>query len=195
MSPHSRHLLPLLCAFLLLLNPRSASKELRASTDTTAPIQAVDAAAQSAGANANWWQTVSAQIARDEYHATSTPDGLQAPNRAHGLRTMFRTEGIDVEPRQKSSIGDDMWRFSWSTTRWGREGNMRIVEPAVPRAEAEGARVLYPRPGFDEWYENTAAGLEQGFTIHDPWVAVCYFSSASFGVRCTLSYEEMARRT
>jgi hypothetical protein len=59
------------------------------------------------------------------------------------------------------------WSWSVHTFALGREGAMRAAEGATPRLDA--ARVLYPRRGWTEWYENSEAGLEQGFTIdHAP---------------------------
>jgi hypothetical protein len=40
---------------------------------------------------------------------------------------------------------------------------MEDVHPTSP--EANGSKVTYRRAGWSEWYENTAKGLEQGFTI------------------------------
>src|SRR4026209_909854 len=39
-----------------------------------------------AGADESWWQAVSGGLERGEYAASTTSDGLQAPNRAHNLR-------------------------------------------------------------------------------------------------------------
>ena len=38
-------------------------------------------------------------IAAREYHASRSATGLQAPNRAHGLRTYFEPTGIRVDDR------------------------------------------------------------------------------------------------
>ena len=160
---HSRHLHPLLCAFLpLLINPAPASRQPKTFVASEATQPVIDPAALSAGANESWWQAVSAQIARDEYQASFTSDGLQAPNRAHGLRAMFRAGGIEVVPRQKP----DAWSLSWITTHWGREGHLRTLDPTEPQVDEAGARICYARSGLDEWYENSPRGLEQGFTVH-----------------------------
>lgn len=109
-----------------------------------------------------WWASVHADLARREYEASTTPHGLQAPNRAHNLRTTFRERGIEVMPRTGQD-GAPAWRFAWETSGIGRAGRMEDVAPASP--EPEGARVTYRRGGWSEWYVNTAQGLEQGFTI------------------------------
>ena len=46
---------------------------------------------------------------------------------------------------------------------FGRSDQMVGAELAV--LESHGSRVSYSRPGWSEWYENTPAGLEQGFTL------------------------------
>ena len=167
MTPSSRHLRPFLFALLPLLTYAAPiSRQPKTHVPFEAAHLAIDPAARGAGASENWWQTVSAEITRDEYRASLTSDGLQAPNRAHGLRTWFRTEGIEVVPRQKPSGCNVSWCFSWSTTRWGRESQLKRLEQITPQVENAGDRVLYAHPGLDEWYENTPEGLEQGFTIH-----------------------------
>ncbi|HOX27093.1 MAG TPA: FG-GAP-like repeat-containing protein [Candidatus Krumholzibacteria bacterium] len=118
-----------------------------------------------AGVDAIWWQVVTADLARQEYAATPTASGLQAPNRADNLSTRFGENGIEVLPR---TAKDEVpaWRFAWETSGIGRAGRMEAVAPVLP--ESTGARVTYQRDGWSEWYENTAKGLEQGFTIERP---------------------------
>jgi hypothetical protein len=137
-----------------------ASRDL-APTPGTKP-EMLDAHVRQAGGDENWWQTVSAQIERGEYAATPTPHGLQAPNRAQNLRTTFGEHGIEIVPRTEKGV-EPAWRFAWQTTGIGRPGGIEAVSPSSP--SAAGARVVYQRDGWSEWYENTAKGLEQGFTI------------------------------
>jgi len=115
------------------------------------------------GAAANWWNGVSASIAQQEYSATLTARGLQAPNRHQEIRTYFLDGAVEVVPRDAGENAD--WSFVWRTTAWGRPEKMRALgqERATPRAD--GARVSYEHDGIVEWYENKPEGLEQGFTI------------------------------
>ena len=127
------------------------------------PVPAcLDPEARAAGAGEEWRQTVAANLAREEYLATPTPEGLQAPNRAHNLRTIFGESGIQVVARTQQEVAP-AWRFVWEASGFGRRDRMEAVAPATPAAN--GARVTYRREGWSEWYENTAKGLEQGFTI------------------------------
>ncbi|MDM7913775.1 MAG: integrin alpha, partial [Candidatus Eisenbacteria bacterium] len=161
---------PALLLFALLL-PVSADGgtpattggcDLRALHDGASGL---DPTARQAGADESWLQVVAAQLARDEYNATLTPEGIQAPNRAHNLRTQFRAGGIEVAPRHVGTP-TSVWRFAWTTSHFGRPGVLRAVEAADP--EQGGSRVSYRRADFDEWYENSPQGLEQGFTVHHP---------------------------
>jgi hypothetical protein len=135
---------------------------------TTSPVApeptGINAGARTAGATEGWWQTASASIERQEYNASSTAQGLQAPNRGQNLRTYFRSDGIEVVPREHPGT-DPAWRFSWRTTAWGREGRLRALASAGNPPHSAGTRVTYDRAGLTEWYENTRRGLEQGFTI------------------------------
>jgi len=113
----------------------------------------------------DWMRSACAQLAESEYHATEVGGGLQAPNRVQNLRTHFGAEGLAIEPRVAQS-GALAWRFGWETATIGRPGRMNEVAPVPPHAG--GSRVTYERPGWSEWYENTAAGVEQGFTLEGP---------------------------
>ena len=148
--------------------PSNSHKQLATTADSGAKGQPdIAPAAKMAGADASWWQSVSAQIERDEYRASSTSEGLQAPNRAQDLRTYFRAGGIEVVPRQEPSTPASSWHFAWRTTGWGRAGQMHAVDCAPSEPEVDGTRVCYARAGFDEWYANKKEGLEQGFTVRE----------------------------
>src|SRR5688500_4486749 len=132
---------PLLLGLLLVDTPRSP----RSSHDTS------------------WPDAVARQIERGEYRASpGAGGGLAAPNRAHNLRIGFESDGLTVTPR----VGDG-WSLAWRTTRIGRaSGPIEPLETRTTPPRLDGARVVYARGALDEWYENTEAGLEQGFTVH-----------------------------
>jgi hypothetical protein len=119
------------------------------------------------GGTTDWWSAVTASIERDEYKFTMAEEGgktaLQAPNRAHNFRSRYRESEVEVLPRQ--SEGAPAWRLSWQTKAWGRSGAMTDVNPVSPEVNADGTRVTYRHGCMNEWYENRAEGLEQGFTI------------------------------
>jgi hypothetical protein len=113
---------------------------------------------------ADWRAIVLEAIERSEYNASSTSLGIQAPNRAQNLRAFFRDGAIEVVPLT-GPVEAATWRFGWSTTAWGREGDMRAFRPGAP--ETDGRRVTYTGVDISEWYENREEGLEQGFTVHN----------------------------
>ncbi len=118
-------------------------------------------------ANDDWQTQALSQLEQQEYFVSRHEDGLQAPNRAHNLRTSFRTGGIDVVPRDVPANETATWQFGWRTSKWGREGQLAAVSTASAEPRAKGARVTYAHDGLDEWYENKTEGLEQGFTVHE----------------------------
>jgi hypothetical protein len=99
-------------------------------------------------------------LAEREYHASETGEGLQAPNRAHGLRTHFGPAGIRVAQREASDASDLL------TLRLAHIGRGAELSP-VPPGElwSDGPRVEIRRSGLVEWYLNSPLGLEQGFTL------------------------------
>jgi hypothetical protein len=125
-------------------------------TATNAP----DRAAPAATPDATWRSGAERSIAASEYRASANAHGLQAPNRAHGLRTYFEPRGIRVHDRGGR---DPQQLLSLRLVAFGRSELRR----EVPAGEVshDGARVEIRRAGLREWYLNSEAGLEQGFTL------------------------------
>ena len=106
------------------------------------------------------WSSVRHELVRAEYLPSENGHGLQAANRAHNLRTYFDSSGIRV--------------FDWTATEsselvglslvgLGHGDNLEPVEAGA--VNQTGTRVEIRRPDVVEWYENSAKGLEQGFTL------------------------------
>ncbi|MBK7949745.1 MAG: FG-GAP repeat protein [Deltaproteobacteria bacterium] len=95
-----------------------------------------------------------------EYEASLARGALQAPNRRHDLRTYFSPTGVRVVER---SSAEGKHLLTLEGLRVGRGAALDPIAPGTVRSE--GARVEIVRPGIVEWYQNSAAGLEQGFTI------------------------------
>jgi len=111
------------------------------------------------GTTASWMSVVRRDLMEREYRPTLTRRGIQAPNRAQNLRARFLDSSVRIAPRVASGPA---WGWTWRLGGWGRTCALEASH-AEPRVR--GARVEYVRPGITEWYENGAAGLEQGFTI------------------------------
>jgi hypothetical protein len=99
-------------------------------------------------------------IADREYEAGPNAEGLQAPNRAHDLRTYFDPAGIRVVGRSADGAPE---LLSLRLAGVGRGLRSRAVAPGTLRVE--GARVELHRPGLVEWYVNSRDGLEHGFDL------------------------------
>lgn len=107
--------------------------------------------------------TSSAQesIAKREYEASENDRGLQAPNRAHNLRTYFEPWGVRVEDRTADGSPE---LFRLKTIALGRAGRAKALKSGEVRPK--GARVEVLRAeGVIEWYANGEAGLEHGYVI------------------------------
>ena len=113
-----------------------------------------------AGASGDWLARVEKGLAEREYEATRNGGGLQAPNRAQDLRTYFERTGIRVVDRTAEGSPE---LLALRVTGWGR--GERIAAVAVGEVTSAGRRVEIRRADLVEWYENSAAGLEQGFTL------------------------------
>ncbi|MCF6252500.1 MAG: PKD domain-containing protein [Methylococcaceae bacterium] len=107
-----------------------------------------------------WWKKVQHNLVIAEYQPGTNGQGLQAPNRAHNLRTYFDSTGIRLHDR--TAAGSPVLT-ALSLSKIGRGEKLENVpDGSVSRA---GTRVEIRRPGIIEWYENSARGLEQGFTV------------------------------
>src|SRR5262245_19461914 len=126
------------------------------------PERGESAAAQPPAVGVDWLAKAQRQLAQREYRASRNGEGLQAPNRAHNLRTYFGTTGIQVHDR---TVGGSPELLRLSLAGVGREGALSAALPGEVRSE--GARVEIRRPGLIEWYENSESGLEQGFTLQE----------------------------
>lgn len=120
-----------------------------ASGQTDSPLPpALDPAAPPRRANDSWLKSAVAALERQEYHRAPATAGLHAPNRAHNLRIYFREHVVEIVPRN-ADAGAPLWHFGWEPTRWGRPDHLAAALPV--RAEPEGPRVIYRRPGLVEW--------------------------------------------
>jgi hypothetical protein len=89
------------------------------------------------------------------YRPRASSHGFTAGNPAQRLSVSFTGSGVAV------SSGSTRLRLSLRGIGYGS------ALTALPRATAHAAgnRVVYARPGVNEWYANGPLGLEQGFTI------------------------------
>jgi len=124
------------------------------------------------GMPADWWAQAQAAIRGSEYRPKAVPAEesagvirtVRAPNRAHNFRLTFTPEGVRVSPR--TSAGPD-WSWGLQLTGIGRAGDLR--RPEAARLRVDGKRVELVRGRLTEWYVNDERGLEQGFTLEEPW--------------------------
>jgi hypothetical protein len=112
-------------------------------------------------APADWILRAQQHIEAREYHASENGHGLQAPNRAHNLRTRFEKSGIRVHDRTAAGSPE---LLGLSLAGIGRGAALASAPPGE-RVVADADRVEIHRPGLVEWYVNSPAGLEQGFTL------------------------------
>jgi hypothetical protein len=145
----------LACVVLLGVLPTVSRSGAQAATGAAS-------VANPAGAHAGWLARVDEAIAAREYEVSATSAGVQAPNRAQGLRTWFGEGGIQIRPRCAAE-GGPAWELRLETVGFSRDG----VECALsaPRVVHAGCKVRYDRGALVERYENRPDGLEQLFDV------------------------------
>jgi hypothetical protein len=86
--------------------------------------------------------------------------GFEALNQQMNYHVHFTDEGAVFS---KSGDGAPAWRFGMSLARYGYTGHLQA--PGAGRLQAKANRLSYRRYDMEEWYVNTPAGVEQGFTL------------------------------
>ena len=92
---------------------------------------------------------------------SSGQSAYRASNPSQGLHLTFTANGLQV--RLEGASETQSWRWDLQLAEVGQAGDMRPVPR--PTLEAKGRRVEYRRGSMTEWYDNGAAGVEQGFTL------------------------------
>jgi hypothetical protein len=156
--PPLRRLIPLLV--LVLLAPMAAAEAPKLSPQGGEKATTKVAATPARPPGADWLARAQRHLAEREYEAGPNAQGLQAPNRAQNLRTYFERTGIRVVDRTAAGSPELL------TLRLAGIGRGERLAPVdAGEVTSEGARVTLRRPQLAEWYVNSAAGLEQGFTL------------------------------
>ncbi|MEQ1505382.1 MAG: Ig-like domain-containing protein, partial [Myxococcota bacterium] len=82
--------------------------------------------------------------------------------RTGGLRTYLLPDRLVTMDRRS---GGDGWTVSLATARWGRGDALEPVGGGT--VWTDGPAFESRRPGWTEWTESTAVGLEHGYTLYD----------------------------
>ncbi len=147
----------------LLLGALSCSGGGTGGADAPArPVVSVAAEPGDAAPAGDGLAAIQRHIAQREYRASYNSNGLQAPNRVHNLRTYFSPNGIRVHDRTRAGSPE---LLALNLTGIGRGETLAAV--GFGEVKSDGARVEIHRPELIEWYENSPAGLEQGFTLEE----------------------------
>ena len=106
--------------------------------------------------------------------ATGSDAGCYADNPAQALRCWFRAEGLEV---QSAGTPAAPWKLNLRLRGYGRE-TLEVADAGTVSARQNRVELSHASGTVVEWYENQAAGLEQGFTMRNsPRVAGHYGSS------------------
>ncbi len=159
----------IMISLLLALNPGLQPRPIASVTAPSAgsgQTQTIGAGAVPAGLTAAAWRAILAQIEPDYYDIQlAAQGGYQAVNRSLDWHVAYGDRGPQVTPR----TGAD-WRWGLSLIGYGyadeAASGLENLIGLVPRLQADQATLTYQwDSNLSEWWVNTAAGLEQGFTL------------------------------
>lgn len=130
------------------------------TADTKNPANLTQSAAFPAGLYPTWLASQQASTG-PEYAIAQTASGAwEANNPAHNLQTVFSEEGLKL---------NGTWSLALSEVGYQGQPLQQIGTSTEPQAIVAN-RIEYQRQaGLVEWYVNGPLGLEQGFTIAQPW--------------------------
>ncbi|MFO0690052.1 MAG: integrin alpha [Myxococcota bacterium] len=103
-----------------------------------------------------------AALALREYWATDGGEGLQAPNRAQDLRSYFEATGVRIHARTAT---ESPRLVELRMAGLGRGESMRPVGAGAVTHHEGRIEIARAELGLVEWFVNSEAGLEQGFTL------------------------------
>ena len=156
-SPHYRApWLPTLIALVALLSPVNGLAQIESPTLTST----------------DWMNAVKQQIVKSEYQATLQKQDWKGRrfarpkwhfvNRAHGLRSYFDKNGWTLQSRSD----DDSWRwiYAFKSICRNKQRCLKTDKDSQPSNVNNEIRIKRS-DAVREWYHNSSAGIEQGFTI------------------------------
>ena len=108
----------------------------------------------------DWLAAARRYLTLYEYRASYNVMGLQAPSRRHAFRTFFEPTGIRLVDRLAEG---NPQLLALRLEHLGRVNAPTDVAPG--EVVGNGNRVEIRRGSLLEWYVNSPAGLEQGFTL------------------------------
>jgi hypothetical protein len=112
--------------------------------------------------SASDWRQLRDQIEASSYRAAADAAGYHTTNAAHGWRIRFGLDGTTrLTPRSPSAHS---WQWGLRLSRYGAGEFSSVQRPQGMRTD--GATLTYSWDSIlEEWWLNTSAGLEQGFTL------------------------------
>ena len=148
------------------------------ANDSFAKEPVIDPNVKSTPGFGNWWANVQKDINNQEYHPSLQTQDSQGntfvepawhfTNRANNLRSYISPEGWLLEPRE-SAGNESSWQWLYTLESLGRD--TQAVSFSAPDnkdiSADEASTVSIDRNILTEWYKNSEAGTEQGFTIKD----------------------------
>ena len=113
-----------------------------------------------AGLTTAEWHSIQDQIALSAYHFTPSESGTYtAPNRIQGWQTQFGPQGIQV------SAANDAWTWALIPTGYGYSDTMKDLTGFENLSSVDETLTTQWDTNLSEWWINSAAGLEQGFSL------------------------------
>jgi len=104
-------------------------------------------------------QDVRHQLMRQEYFASVNSAGLQAPNRAQGMRIYFDRDGVRIVNRDPQ----EAQLLHWQLRALRRGEKVRWLEPGV--LNSDEARVHIEQRALTQSFDNQSDGLHQSIRI------------------------------
>jgi hypothetical protein len=120
----------------------------------------IEAGQAPAGFTTAEWYGIESQITADRYRPRADEaGGYLSANLAHGWRIGYGMDGTTT------LAGNGDWAWGLRLTGYGYGQNLMPVERPATLTAAEATLTYQWDANLSEWWINTPAGLEQGFTV------------------------------
>ena len=124
--------------------------------------------APSLSATSQWFVNLKNEWQREELTPKYRANKWHLVNPHNNLRSFVSSTGWEVQPLHLGSGAAAPWKWSYRFVGVAAEelasAVTQLQSPVVTRNPA-GDVVLHHGNGVDEWYRNTASGIEQGFLV------------------------------
>ncbi len=107
------------------------------------------------------FDSLDAAVTSARYNTDAGQNGVTAQNDANDLRMNFTASGLQLS----STAKENSWRSDWQLSSLGYGSDQRPVASGDLQSHGNRVELKRRKQSVTEWFENSPAGVEHGFTV------------------------------